>query len=164
MSGSEPVPLVRGPGKTRMLLTFLCFLCFLSAGAAILTRVLIVPSKPAETMPDSRADIPQNPEADWFYDSIGQGSQLTTSVKPAVKAENSYTLEIKLANSREEAEKIIGMLAKMDVQAYYTPVSRGGRVVYRVRRGLFPNKSLARKAAKKLRSQKNLATKVVVLQ
>lgn len=164
MTGNQtpPVPLVKAPGKTRLFLTFLCFISVLAVSAVVIGKELIRRAKPAAEVLAKGADMPKDAAKDWFYDEIGQGATVQ-AVAPAQPTEH-YTLEIKLASSREEAEKIINMLAEMKVQAYYTPLARKGRVYYRVRRGLFSNKDLAQQAAQKLRTDKNVSTKVVLMQ
>jgi|GEM_PF-6159365 len=76
----------------------------------------------------------------------------------------SYTLEIKIAYNRLEAEREVASLASRGIDAYYTPLQRGPQVVYRIRRGIFPDESLAAKASASLHAEKGLPTKVVRLQ
>jgi len=102
-----------------------------------------------------------------FYSSIG-----TAPIDFAADAaedqrgfsSESYTLEIKIAYSRNEAEQIVSSLTTRGIDAYYTPLQRGPQVVYRIRRGIFPDESLAARAAASLRTESGLVTKVVRLQ
>jgi len=77
---------------------------------------------------------------------------------------DSFTLEIKVASSREEAEHIIDDLHAQGVEAYYTPLTRSGRLVYRIRQGLFANQKDADLAAIAVQKRYALTAKVVKLQ
>jgi septal ring-binding cell division protein DamX len=101
-----------------------------------------------------------------FYSTIGQGGVETGDAPDARPgaSRSSYTLEIKVAKSREEAEELIDSLHLAGIDAYYTPLSRAGRVVYRVRRGIYTNQSEATKAAGALAQGAKIKAKVVKLQ
>jgi septal ring-binding cell division protein DamX len=105
----------------------------------------------------------------FFYDVIGQAPAdfEAPGERGAVKGPHtkvSYTLELKVATSREEAEQLIDLLKDQGVDAYYTPLTRAGRVVYRVRRGIFTRAKDAKRAMIALKDEHNLSTKVVKLQ
>ena len=76
----------------------------------------------------------------------------------------SYTLEIDLADQRQEAERLIDTLQERGVDAYYTPLARAGRIVYRVRHGVYPSREEAQAAQLALKNTRQVATKVVKLQ
>lgn len=99
---------------------------------------------------------PQHPHANQSQSANGDQSN-------AAMALESYTLEIKLTHSRGEAEREVASLNARGIDAYYTPLQRGPQVVYRVRRGIFPDESLAARASAILQTEKGLKTKVVRL-
>jgi hypothetical protein len=101
-----------------------------------------------------------------FYSTIGQGGDEAGDARDGRPGlgRSSYTLEIKVAKSREEAEELIDSLHIAGIDAYYTPLSRSGRVVYRVRRGIYTNPGEAAKAAGALAAGSKIKAKVVKLQ
>ena len=98
-----------------------------------------------------------------FYKTIG-GAPEGTVPAPNLATKQSYTLEIKVTSTREDAEKVIDGLTAQGVEAYYTPLSRQGHVVYRVRRGVFTSHKAASLAAIALKEQHHVGTKIVKLQ
>ncbi len=108
-------------------------------------------------------------EEAFFYDVVGQApadfaGDGETDVPTGPHPKVSYTLEIKVATSKEEAEQLIDLLKEQGVDAYYTPLTRSGKVVYRVRRGMYTKAKDATRAMVALKSEHNLATRVVKLQ
>lgn len=107
----------------------------------------------------------------FFYGAIGAGEgdgEVETQAegdggrKGGGKA--TFTLELKVTGDRTAAEALIDELQGRGVEAYYTPLSRAGRVVYRVRRGMFTNKKDADKAAAQFKVATALEAKVIKLQ
>lgn len=140
---------------------------FVAACAAVVVLMLRSPDQPADISHVSpvappAAGAPQS-GSEFFYDSIGQGERLEEKAT-AGDGRASYTLEIKVANSKEEAEKTIDSLRGLGVEAYYTPLARQGKVVYRVRRGIFTNQKEATRAAVALKEERKVAASVVKLQ
>lgn len=115
---------------------------------------------------------PEEPASEddvFFYDVVGQTPEAFGEEEPKAKAKAnsskvSYTLEIKVASSKDEAEQLIDLLKEQGVDAYYTPLTRAGKVVYRVRRGIFSRQKDAAQASLALKNDHNLTTKVVKLQ
>jgi septal ring-binding cell division protein DamX len=97
-----------------------------------------------------------------FYESIGHAPAGFGQAESGGKL--SFTLEVDLTDKREEAERLIDTLKERGVDAYYTPLSRAGKVVYRVRHGIYPSREEAQKAQLALKDQRKVATKVVKLQ
>lgn len=105
----------------------------------------------------------------FFYDVVGQApadfaGDAETDVPKGPHPKVSYTLEVKLATSKEEAEQLIDLLKEQGVDAYYTPLTRSGKVVYRVRRGIFTKVKDATQAMVALKAEHNLNTRIVKLQ
>lgn len=97
-----------------------------------------------------------------FYESIGHAPAGFGQIESGGKL--SFTLEVDLTDKREEAERLIDTLKERGVDAYYTPLSRAGKVVYRVRHGIYPSREEAQTAQLTLKDQHKVATKVVKLQ
>jgi hypothetical protein len=125
------------------------------------------PARNAATAQKSEA-APQVSDGDadsgaFFYLAIGTTTPVAYEA-PKAGQKLSYTLEIKVTRDRNEAETLIDVLAKDGVEAYFTPLSRQGQVVYRVRRGVFPTQRAAAAAQLALKEEHKLATRVVKLQ
>jgi cell division septation protein DedD len=82
---------------------------------------------------------------------------------PGANSANGYTLEIRITETREEAEKLIDNLRESGVDAYYTPIAVRGRVQYRVRYGMFTEQQAAESASKKIAQAHNVKNKVIKL-
>jgi hypothetical protein len=100
----------------------------------------------------------------FFYQAIGQGAGEASPDTAAPAGRSRYTLELKVAKSREEAEELIDSLHNAGIDAYYTPLSRAGHIVYRVRRGIYSSPAEANKAAGLLAAGTKVKAKVVKLQ
>lgn len=115
---------------------------------------------------------PAQPSADDipYYDSIGEGLSLTnpanetTGADSANDSQNRYTLEFDVTSSREDAQALVDHLSVLGVEAYFTPLLQGTKVIYRVRRGIYPTEKIAMDDSIALKNEKKLATKVVLLQ
>lgn len=112
--------------------------------------------------PVKKSDAKTVDAGDFFYQAIGAAPEGEAAPRADLKL--SYTLELKVAASKDEAEALIDDLSAHGVEAYYTPLSRQGHVVYRVRRGVFPTQKAASQAALALREQHKVAARVVKLQ
>lgn len=142
---------------TKLALTFGAFLCALCA--AVFSLVFYTANSSDQSSNQSQAETTDSEP--FFYKSIGQ-TKPVNQIKQT-QLGRRYTLEVKVAKTKVEAEKIIDMLGKMGLKAYYTPLNRGGTIVYRVRSGIYKNKKLAEKASIELRSKKQLANRVIQL-
>lgn len=111
-------------------------------------------------------------DAAFFYGAIGAAPDSEDAAEDkdgdGVNDESgssaSYTLELKMTQDRAEAEALIATLAAKGVEAYYTPVMRGGHVYYRVRRGIFTSAKAADHAAVALKKDYGVKPQVVRLQ
>ncbi len=102
-----------------------------------------------------------------FYQSIGRvsmGLRQPEDQKRKGSLADSYTLEIDSATSVQDAELFLGKLAKQGIQAYYTPLQKDGRVLYRIRSGIFQSKEIADRAANRLKYEHKINSKVNKLQ
>ncbi len=138
-----------------MLITFALFVGALSTGIVGLIVGINAPAKkPIQTIADEESI------ATVFYKTIGQAPSLEKASPQRRPDAATFTLEIKVAERRDEAEKVIDMLKELGIKAYYTPLNRGGKVVYRIRHGIFTSAKKAHKASTHLRVKKQVANRV----
>jgi hypothetical protein len=71
-------------------------------------------------------------------------------------SEAKFTIEIAKLGTREQAEALIKNLAQKGLDAYYTPLLKDGRVIYRVRYGVFDTEILARSMLKSIQAKHSL--------
>ncbi|NRA43717.1 MAG: SPOR domain-containing protein [Oligoflexales bacterium] len=74
-----------------------------------------------------------------------------------------FTLEVDILETQREAELLLDALRKDGVIAYYTPIHIGDKVIYRVRKGVYPSKKLAKAAKASIASKHGIDSKVVEL-
>lgn len=103
-------------------------------------------------------------EVQPFYTSIGTSRFENHLRGDAAALRPTFTLEFSVFSNKSEAENMIDKLAKLGVDGYYTPFQREGRVLFRVRKGVYPNEQLALKAADDLLRVKSIDAKIVRLQ
>ncbi len=114
----------------------------------------------------AKAGRPDAGSGGFFYDAIGRTPDQTrgsSSEQPGLPTAN-YTLELRVASTQQEAEQAVQSLQERGIEAYYTPLTRTGRVVYRVRRGIYSNEQEASRAAIALRDDHAVPADVVKLQ
>jgi hypothetical protein len=99
-----------------------------------------------------------------FYKSLGATPADSDAPKDEAIDNEQFTLEIKVATTRDEAEKTLQLLEGLGITAWYTPLQRHGRVVYRIRRGVFPSQEQARLALQDLKTSQKVDAKIVRLQ
>lgn len=77
---------------------------------------------------------------------------LATLLSPATHAAEAQTFTVQVASTsrRDEAERLVALLAGRDIAAYWTEASVGGKTVYRVRVGSFPTREAAKQLAEEL--------------
>ncbi len=160
-----------GSSAARLIVAMMVFV------VGVVAAVFLLTGSPRLTAEKSGKNKPLAPDAateaksadhEFFYDVVGQApaefGESTEAEPKTLGPKLSYTLEIKVATSKEEAEQLIDLLHDQGVDAYYTPMTRAGKVVYRVRRGIFKRQQDANRAMASLKSEHNLTTRVVKLQ
>lgn len=103
--------------------------------------------------------------APLFYSVIGDSNPEEPSVAGPKGAEDSplerkYTIEIGVLDSRESAEALVKKLADSGLNAYFTPLLKDGRVIFRVRHGIFDSEATAKSTAKTINSRHKLKATV----
>ena len=116
--------------------------------------------------PDAASNIATSDDHGFFYESIGTAPNAAPDTEPAATGVPSdlFTIELMVFDQRDLAESTVASMQAQGLDAYYTPLNHGGRVVYRVRRGLYPTQDEAQKAALALRQQGQGGAAVVKLQ
>ncbi len=97
-----------------------------------------------------------------FYKSIGQipTPKLEEPSSDNAVAETKYTLEFQTVPTEDEAKKQISLLKGEDGIAYYTPIRRGDRTLFVIRKGIFTDKAEALRISEKIKSEKGFNAKV----
>lgn len=76
---------------------------------------------------------------------------------------STYTIEIAAPTQQSAADALLDRLKTKGIDAYYTPLFDGGRVVYRVRHGIYQAERDAAKAALTLSQRAEMPAKAVKL-
>lgn len=129
-------------------------------------------AKVAAEAAQAKADQASAPAAEgedgFFYNAIGtlpdDETAAATPKSASGPAKSSYTLEVLMTEDRQQAEDLIETLRDKGIDAYYTPLSRAGHVLYRVRRGIYTSRRDADNAALAFRQAAARDAKVVKLQ
>lgn len=146
---------------TRIIISFLSFVCLLSA---IVASYVIYTSKSPKINRLISSLAPKE-ESIVFYNSIGTlpNSLVKQSQTAAHAKGDRYTLELEVTTNQTKADKVLDEYQARGLEAYYTPVQKGAQVYYHVRQGIFQNKKAATIAASELLSKRNIHSKVIVL-
>lgn len=87
-----------------------------------------------------------------------------TVIREPTKDQTSFTLEIDFTNKREDAERLIANLRQRGIDAYYTPFSRSGKIIYRVRHGIYSSRAAAKTAQVAIQTEGKILSRIVKLQ
>ena len=110
-------------------------------------------------------DQSQNDE-ELFYESRGDSSSMqdaepTYQQSKQVDLSASYTIELGLTKNADEADSRVKDLARLGINAYYTPLHREGRPLFRIRVGVFQSVELAQMEANQIKQRDgSLAPKI----
>lgn len=105
-----------------------------------------------------RRDVPEP----LFYQSIGLETHDGDEGEIEQVAQ-VYTLELALATSRQDADRLISKLLRDEVRAFYSEVRKGDKTAFSVRKGIFSSLEDARSASRALLARKDLPNKVIEL-
>jgi hypothetical protein len=131
-----------------------------------LAGALVFKKMPVKWLRQEKQDTHAGTEPEsLFYKTIGDSPALADQDSAGNGnqdglPENKFTIEIAKMTSREQAESMIKSLAQRGLDAYYTPLLKDGRVIYRVRYGMFDTESNAKSAMKSLQTKLGLKTTV----
>jgi cell division septation protein DedD len=95
------------------------------------TAAATVEDQPVETTPDDAA----------------------APARPAGLAESGFHIQVLATSDRAKADALVGRLVDADFKAFIVPSNEGGRTIYRVRVGPFPDRALATRQAAELESR-----------
>ena len=98
-----------------------------------------------------------------FYETIGSASYEVNFPAEKLPLPEQYTVELGVATSQNQALQLMNELSGKGVKAYYTPYHDQGRVVYRIRKGVFASRKQAEKELEKLAEKKLSYQKIVAL-
>ena len=154
-----------GPGNSERLRRILAGLfIFAMVFSAILLAIILGLADNNDTTdapdPLAMSNSPDQPRL--FYQTIGDSPLVPET--PTEKIDTRFTIELAVARSKSEAERFVETYQKQGITAYYTPFSNGGKILYRVRLGLYQSPAKAESDLATLSSQQNLRGKVVRLQ
>lgn len=85
-----------------------------------------------------------------FYETVGASPK--PSFQNRIKQASRFTIELANFTEREDAETLLLQLKARGIEGFYTPMRRGGQVIYRVRLGMFTNPDDAQKVLAKVNS------------
>jgi cell division septation protein DedD len=72
---------------------------------------------------------------------------------PAAPAESGFHIQVLATSDQQKAAALVERLVDADFKAFLVPSNEGGRMVYRVRVGPFPDRALATRQAAELESR-----------
>lgn len=94
-----------------------------------------------------------------------ESKNVTQKNASSQSSRDQYTIEVKAFANRTEAEQYVDHLVGRGLNAYYTPLqSEDGRVIYRVRLGVFPSYTMAEKVSLQIKKDQNISNQIVRLQ
>lgn len=96
------------------------------------------------------------------YESIGNYPQIDETAT-STNQDHEFTLELGTCEDKTCIEKTLENLYKSGVDAFYTPTESEGKMIYRIRRGIFNSRQLAEKAQAALIKSKKINSKVMEL-
>ncbi len=94
------------------------------------------------TNPTKESSVSKAPSS-VFYRSIGDSTPVAGESGGTSTGSGGYTVEIGVTHKETEAKRMVEEFAKLGVDAYYTPLHFHGKVVFRVRRGVYDDRATA---------------------
>ena len=108
-------------------------------------------------------DKPQT-TAPIFYQNVGSSTSAPGLQATEARQTSRFTIEIANLSSQSDAEALLIKLKAKGIDGFYTPVRRGGEVIYRVRLGMFNNADDAEKIRTKFSQITKMSGNVARLQ
>lgn len=120
-------------------------------GVALTATVIFVKRlSPLARQVITGATVEESDGPPLFYSVIGRTPAEFVSTQTSAAASAQFTVEIGQAKTQEEASAAIAKLQAGGIEAFYTPLNRGGRVIYRIRNGVYADETLARDQRERL--------------
>lgn len=95
------------------------------------------------------------------YSSIGNYPPFQERQK--IPSDSSYTLELTTCDSKTCIQELLNSFSKQGVQAFYTPYRTDKKVIFHIRKGIFPSRLAAEQAQFSLEKTLKIKSKVVEL-
>ncbi len=137
----------------KFIIVFTCLVTVIFAGSFLLsrglkkTKIIGAPSIAAIYKQNNDSADAAKPV---FYESVGASPK--PSFQNRIKQASRFTIELANFTEREDAETLLLQLKSRGIEGFYTPMRRGGHVIYRVRLGMFTNPDDAQKVLAKVNS------------
>lgn len=110
------------------------------------------------------AQAKKPPKKLFFYNSIGATPALSESKEIKFDTAKKFTIEVGYTKTRKGAAKVVDKLNLNGFPVFMTPVQlKSGRVIYKIRMGLFADSKKAKLATNVLRSRTKYKGKLVAL-
>jgi cell division septation protein DedD len=117
-----------------------------------------------EKIKERRTADKNPPEKLFFYNSIGATPALENSKEIKFDKSKKFTIEVGYTKTRRGAAKVVDRLNLNGFPVFMTPVQlKNGRVIYKVRMGLFADSRKAKLASSVLRKRTKYKGKLVSL-
>lgn len=123
----------------------------------------VVSTVPTLPQAASQEPIKSTDEKPIFYTSVGGSSPSGDVQQSSGKVSTRYTIELGTVNSQADAESMLLRLKDRGIDGFYTPMRRGGRVIFHVRIGLFASADDAQQSLKKIAARANVSGRVARL-
>jgi cell division septation protein DedD len=110
----------------------------------------------AEAPPEGAGDeseAVEPPPAAPAVQEPAAAAQAPAAAPAAAQAASGFHIQVLATSDRQKAEALIDRLVDADFKAFLVPSSEGGRTVYRVRVGPFPDRALATRQAAELENR-----------
>lgn len=151
----------------RLLFAIASFLACISAAIFLFEHFLQEQQNNMFLSHESQSRDKKSSKSEFFYQVIGNIPEFNTRKNLVFDSEASkiekFTLEVDVSKTQGEAELLLDSLSKDGVVAYYTPLQLGDKIIYRVRKGVYPTKKLAIAARANMASKHGIKSKVVKL-
>ena len=127
-----------------------------------LRQARVLKNSTATTEMKSTRQLANNASEAAFYDTVGASPKVAANTPP--KQATRFTIELASFSTQAEAESLLMRLKSRGIEGFYTPLRRGGTVIYRVRLGMFANPDDAKKILAKVNSTAQVNGVVAKLQ
>ncbi len=152
--------------SVRIILTVFLLIVGGTFSAAIVRKKFVRDVVKEEKKTDA-TQAPRTPSHDQnavFYTSIGGSTDNRGDTTENSSISSRYTIEVAQVTSQTEAEQLLLRMKERGIGGFYTPVRRGGQVIYRVRLGVFVSAEDAAQSLAKIAGRTQFKGQVTKLQ